>query len=124
MHHVLDQPVRVTDLCDHERCVLWLDTKHDADLELHCKTVLRNYFERVECVRDLAGRPFNGLVRGRNNDRGNGKRVDVVATGSDDGFLDTAKTFRHDVGLMRTVIESLIGRVAACELGLYVIEDL
>src|SRR3954471_16853402 len=105
MHHVLYQTRHVADLRDHERCVLWLDPKHDAHLELHGETIFRDDLERIEGICDLTGRPFDGLVRRRDDDRRYGQSVDVITSGTDDHYLDAAVAFRNDVRFVSAAVQ-------------------
>src|SRR3989442_2706946 len=54
----------------------------------------------------------SSLVGCRNDDRRNGQRVHVVTTGADDGFLNAAITFGHDVGFVRAFIKPPVVRIA------------
>ena len=101
-----------TDLRHHERRVFRFDAKHDSHLQLHREAVLRDHLERVEGVRNFSRRPFHGLVGGRDDDRGDRQRIDVVATRSDDRLLNAAKTVRHDIGFVGAFIQSAVGRIS------------
>src|ERR1051326_6847619 len=112
MHYILDQTIDAADFRHHERRIFGFDAKDHTHFQLHRKSVLRDYFERVEGVDDLARGPFDGLIGGGNYDWSNRQRVDVVAARPDNRLLYSSITFGHDVSFMGAFIQTPIGRVA------------